>query len=97
MKIRIEIDDKELKSTYEFETQSMERDALREKIISYLAAANIFSNPDESTYVSRDYDSQGTSWTRYLICPNCGKRHDPKNRLLEVGYESEGYWKVDRC
>jgi len=47
--------------------------------------------------VSRDYDSQGTSWTRYLICPNCGKRHDPKNRLLEVGYESEGYWRVDKC
>ena len=64
MKIRIEIDDKGLKSTYEFETQSMERDALREKIISYLAAANIFSNPDESTYVSRDYDSNGTLMNR---------------------------------
>ena len=64
MKIRIEIDDKGLKSTYEFETQSMERDALREKIISYLAAANIFSNPDESTYISRDYDGNGTLMNR---------------------------------
>ncbi|MGA9097861.1 MAG: hypothetical protein WB392_02905 [Methanotrichaceae archaeon] len=64
MKIRIEIDDKGLKSTYEFETQSMERDALREKIISYLAAANIFSNSDESTYVSRDYDGNGTLMNR---------------------------------
>ena len=64
MKIRIEIDDKGLKSTYEFETQSMERESLREKIISYLVAANIFSNSDESTYVSRDYDSNGTLMNR---------------------------------
>jgi len=64
MKIRIEIDDKGLKSTYEFETQSMERESLKEKIISYLAAANIFSNSEESTYVSRDYDSNGTLMNR---------------------------------
>ena len=64
MKIRIEIEDKGLKSTYEFETQSMERDALREKIVGYLAAANIFSESDESTYVSRDYDSNGTLMNR---------------------------------
>ena len=47
--------------------------------------------------VAKNYDSQGTPWSRYLICPNCGKRHDPKNRLLQVGYHSEGYWKVDQC
>jgi hydrogenase maturation factor HypF (carbamoyltransferase family) len=45
--------------------------------------------------VADNYDRQGTAWSRYLICPSCGKRHDPKNRLLQVGYQSEGYWKVD--
>lgn len=46
--------------------------------------------------VSEDYDRRGTNWSRYLVCPNCGKRHDPRNRLLELGY-AEGYWKVDKC
>jgi len=64
MKIRIEIEDKGLKSIYEFETQSMERDALREKIIGYLAAANIFSESDESTCESRSYDGNGTLMNR---------------------------------
>ncbi len=32
-----------------------------------------------------------------MICPGCGKRHDPKNRLLQVGYHREGYWQVDKC
>jgi hypothetical protein len=40
--------------------------------------------------VAKNYDHQGTAWNRYLICPNCGKRHDPKNRLLQVGYHREG-------
>jgi hydrogenase maturation factor HypF (carbamoyltransferase family) len=47
--------------------------------------------------VAADYDRRGTSWSRYMICPKCGKRHDPKNRLLEIGYHREGYWKVDGC
>jgi hydrogenase maturation factor HypF (carbamoyltransferase family) len=47
--------------------------------------------------VVKNYDHHGTAWNRYLLCPNCGKRHDPKNRLLQVGYHHEGYWKVDEC
>lgn len=47
--------------------------------------------------VAENYDSIGTTWSRYLTCPQCGKRHDPKNRLLELGYQSGGYWKVDKC
>jgi len=47
--------------------------------------------------VAADYDRRGTSWSRHMICPQCGKRHDPKNRLLEIGYHSEGFWKVDGC
>ena len=47
--------------------------------------------------VAADYDRQGSDWNRYLTCPGCGKRHDPRNRLLEIAYQAEGYWKVDRC
>ncbi len=47
--------------------------------------------------VAEDFDRQGTAWSRYLICPGCGKRHDPKNRLLQMGFHPEGYWKVDEC
>jgi len=47
--------------------------------------------------VSENYDRQGTAWSRYLIFSNCGKRHDPKNRLLRVGVHGVGYWKADDC
>jgi len=47
--------------------------------------------------VAENYDRQGTAWSRYMTCPNCGKRHDPKNRLLQMGFHTEGYWKVDEC
>ena len=47
--------------------------------------------------VAENYDRNGTAWSRYMICPACGKRHDPKNRLLQIGFHPEGYWKVDEC
>jgi hypothetical protein len=47
--------------------------------------------------VAENYDRQGTAWGRYLPCPTCGKRHDPKNRLLQMGYDRDGYWAVDKC
>jgi len=47
--------------------------------------------------VAENYDRQGTAWGRYLLCPTCGKRHDPKNRLLQMGYQRDGFWKVDEC
>jgi hypothetical protein len=47
--------------------------------------------------VAENYDHQGTAWSRYLTCPGCGKKHDPKNRLLQMGFHAEGYWKVDEC
>lgn len=47
--------------------------------------------------VTEDYDRYGSSWSRYLKCPSCGKRHDPRNRLLQMGYQREGYWKVEKC
>src|SRR5262249_13137863 len=45
----------------------------------------------------KTYDRVGTSWSPYLTCPQCGKRHDRKNRLLELGYQPGGYWKIDKC
>ena len=47
--------------------------------------------------VAEDHDSKGSGWNRYLKCPNCAKRHDPKNRLLQLGYQGAGYWKVEQC
>jgi hypothetical protein len=47
--------------------------------------------------VAENYDRQGTAWGRYLKCPNCENRHDPKNRLLQLGYQRAGYWKVEEC
>jgi hydrogenase maturation factor HypF (carbamoyltransferase family) len=47
--------------------------------------------------VAEKYDRQGTQWSCYMVCPSCGKRHDPKNRLLQLGYHREGYWGVDDC
>lgn len=47
--------------------------------------------------VSEKYDRHGTQWSRFLVCPNCGKRHDPKNRLLQLGYRRQGYWGVEDC
>ena len=47
--------------------------------------------------VAGNYDRAGTNWSRYLTCPTCAKRHDPKNRLLELGYQPDGYWQVDKC
>jgi hypothetical protein len=47
--------------------------------------------------VSPTYDRHGSDLGRFLRCPHCGKRHDPRNRLLQLGYYREGYWKVDDC
>ena len=47
--------------------------------------------------VSERYDRHGAQWSRFLVCPGCGKRHDPKNRLLQMGYRREGFWGVDEC
>jgi hypothetical protein len=47
--------------------------------------------------VAENYDRQGTAWSRYMKCPRCGKRHDPKNRVLQLGYQEEKFWQVDEC
>jgi hydrogenase maturation factor HypF (carbamoyltransferase family) len=47
--------------------------------------------------IAEDFDRQGTHIRSFLPCPNCGKRHDPKNRVLRLGYSQERFWKVDGC
>ncbi len=47
--------------------------------------------------VAEDFDRKGTHIRSFIPCPNCGKRHDPKNRLLKLDYHREGYWGVDDC
>jgi len=47
--------------------------------------------------VSENYDGQGMHLRSFLACPNCGKRHDPRNRLLRLDYQDEHFWKVGGC
>lgn len=64
MRIRIEIEDKGLKSMYEFESQEMEGDALRERIIGYLNASGIFSDKDAAAPQAQGIDDSGTLMDR---------------------------------
>jgi hypothetical protein len=47
--------------------------------------------------VDEAYGRGGGRWSRYLTCPTCGKRHHPKNRLLQIGYQAQGFWSVNQC
>jgi hypothetical protein len=47
--------------------------------------------------VPEKYDQHGSYWGRFLVCPDCGKHHDPKNRLLQLGYQRPGFWGVENC
>jgi hydrogenase maturation factor HypF (carbamoyltransferase family) len=44
--------------------------------------------------VSEDYDRRGMHIRSFIPCPTCGKRHDPRNRLLALDYQEERFWKV---
>ena len=47
--------------------------------------------------VSEDYDRKGMHIRSFIPCPNCGKRHDPRNRLLHLDNQEERFWKVGGC
>ena len=66
MRIRIEIEDGGLKSSYEFESQNMDKEALREKIIGFLSASSIFEGKEERAAIEHipDYSSGGTLMNR---------------------------------
>ena len=51
----------------------------------------------KSFAVSEEFDRKGMHLRSFIPCPNCGKRHDPRNRLLSLGYQNERFWKVDGC
>jgi len=60
MRIRIEIEDKGLKSVHEFESQNMDGEALRDKIIGFLTASGVFSGAESQAPTTRAYGSTGT-------------------------------------
>ena len=63
MRIRIEIEDKGLKSSHEFEAQNMDGEALRDRIVGFLSASGVFEGADErsrATTSAHDYNSGGT-------------------------------------
>jgi hypothetical protein len=64
MRIRIEVEDKGMKSTYEFESQELEGEALRERIIGYLTASGVFSEREGSSTQSPGVDEGGTLMDR---------------------------------
>jgi hydrogenase maturation factor HypF (carbamoyltransferase family) len=47
--------------------------------------------------VSEGFDRHGTDLRSFLPCPDCGKRHDPRNRLLRLDYQEEQFWKIAGC
>ena len=49
MRIRIEIEDKGLKSSHEFESQNMDGEALRDRIIGFLSASGVFEGRGDIT------------------------------------------------
>jgi len=47
--------------------------------------------------VAENYDGKGMHLRSFIPCPKCGKRHDPRNRLLTLDYQDERFWKVGGC
>ena len=41
--------------------------------------------------------SSGHSVEPVFEVPELRKRHDPKNRLLQLSYQREHFWQVDKC
>ena len=64
MRIRIEIEDKGLKSSHEFESQNMDGEVLRDKIIGFLSASGVFEGAEEHTAAGRACQGSGTLMDR---------------------------------
>jgi hydrogenase maturation factor HypF (carbamoyltransferase family) len=47
--------------------------------------------------VAEAYDRRGMHLRSFIPCPKCGKRHDPRNRLLTLDYQNERFWRVGSC
>ncbi len=59
MRIRIEVEDKGMKSVYEFESLELGGEDLRDKIVSYLAASGVFAEKEGSPS-AHAYEASGT-------------------------------------
>ena len=64
MRIRIEVEDKGLKSVYEFESQELGGDDLRDRIINYLTASDVFVEKESLSQSAHHYDASGTLMDR---------------------------------
>jgi hypothetical protein len=64
MRIRIEIEDKGMKSVYEFESQELGGEDLRDKIVSYLSASGVFSEREDQHQSAHTYEASGTLMDR---------------------------------
>jgi len=64
MRIRIEIEDKGLKSSHEFESQNMDGEVLRDKIIGFLSASGVFEGAEEHAAAGHTYQGSGTLMDR---------------------------------
>jgi hypothetical protein len=64
MRIRIEVEDKGMKSVYEFESQEVGGEDLRDKIVSYLSASGVFAEKESQSQSAHSYDAGGTLMDR---------------------------------
>ena len=64
MRIRIEIEDKGMKSVYEFESQELGGEDLRDKIVSYLAASGVFAEKEGPSQLAHANEASGTLMDR---------------------------------
>jgi DNA-binding transcriptional ArsR family regulator len=64
MRIRIEVEDKGMKSVYEFESQELGGEDLRDKIVSYLAASGVFAEKEGPSQLAHAYEAGGTLMDR---------------------------------
>jgi hypothetical protein len=64
MRIRIEIEDKGMKSVYEFESEELGGEDLRDKIVNYLGASGVFSEKESPPQSAQAYEASGTLMDR---------------------------------
>jgi predicted HTH transcriptional regulator len=67
MRIRIEIEDGGFKSSHEFESQSIDKEALRDKIIGFLSASGIFDSKDERGAIAMQTKSELLAELRAIV------------------------------
>jgi hydrogenase maturation factor HypF (carbamoyltransferase family) len=73
---------------------SMKRSTVKDKAARSLRMFLIPCSCGASFAVAPDYDRRGMHIRSFIPCPNCGKRHDPRNRLLALDYQKEHFWKI---